>query len=171
MLKRPDISLESAVDLLRREFRPEVIIIEGYKKGSHPKVAIGDIEPTEGTVLVNPSHDELIEYISDRVSFERIRARLPGLDCRKCGMSCDELAEKIADGTIAIEACAELPARDVEIFVGGRRLPVGAFVADITDSTIRGLLSSLKGYSEDGDVEIRLKRPGRATRNDGDDSC
>lgn len=166
ILKRPGLSLDEVVSLLQREARPDVVIIEGYKDGSHRKVAVGDIKPTEGTVLVNPTVEHLTEYMENEISFERVRAKLPGLDCSKCGMDCDELARKVAKGSLTIEACLELPAHRVEISVGGVPLPVGAFVANITESTVRGLLSSLKGYLRDGEVEIRLLSPVAATRND-----
>ncbi|MGB2825613.1 MAG: molybdopterin-guanine dinucleotide biosynthesis protein B [Thermoplasmata archaeon] len=165
VLKRPGFSLDKAVSLLQREARPDIVIIEGYKDGSHPKVAVGDIAPTEGTVLVNPTVEQLTEYIEGEISFERTRARLPGLDCTKCGMDCDELAREVAKGSLTIEACLELPEHRVEISVGGVPLPVGAFVAEIAESTIRGLLSSLKGYSQEGEVEIRLRPQEPPTRN------
>lgn len=168
MLKRPGYTLDRAVALLQSEAQPDLVMIEGYKEGSHPKVALGDIAPTEGTVLVNPTPEQLMEFIEDGIRFERTRAMLPGLDCSKCGMDCDELAREVAKGDLPIDACPELSARSVEISVDGVALPVGGFVADITESTIRGLLSSLKGYSPEGDVEIRLQTPRKATRN-GDD--
>ncbi len=165
ILKRPGLPLDEVVSLLQREARPDVVIIEGYKDGSHPKVAVGDIKPTEGTVLVNPTVEQLTEYMEDEISFERVRARLPGLDCSKCGMDCDELAREVAKGGLTVEACPEFSAHRVEISVGGVPLPVGAFVADITESTIRGLLSSLKGYVRGDEVEIRLRPPETTTRN------
>jgi molybdopterin-guanine dinucleotide biosynthesis protein B len=159
VLKRPGLSLDEAISLLQREARPDLIVIEGYKDGSHPKVAVGDIAPTEGTVLVNPTVEQMTEYIEGEISFEKARARLPGLDCSRCGMDCDELAREVAKGNLTIESCLELPEHRVEISIGGVPLPVGAFVAEIAESTIRGLLSSLKGYSHEGEVEIRLRPP------------
>lgn len=169
VFRRPGLSLDEVVSLLQREARPDIIIIEGYKDGSHPKVAVGDIAPTEGTVLVNPTASQLTEYVEGEISFERTRARLPGLDCSKCGMNCDELSREVARGSLTIEACLALSANRVEITVGGVPLPVGAFVAEIAESTIRGLLSSLKGYSGSGEVEIRLRPPETPTRY-GDNS-
>jgi molybdopterin-guanine dinucleotide biosynthesis protein B len=166
LFKRPSMDLSEAISMVGRCFRPDVLIVEGYKEGrTHPKVSIGDIEPTEGTVLQNPTLDRLVEYIVDGVSFERARAKLPGLDCSKCGMDCDGLAMEIAKGRLSLESCHEMPARRVEISVDGKPLPVGAFVAEITESTIRGFLSSLKGYPGGGDVEIRLQATDRSTRN------
>lgn len=165
LIKRPGLSLEEAVEAVRREFRPDVLLVEGYKEGDFPKVALGDIEPTEGTVLVNPDFDDVVEYVRKEVEGERAYERLPKLDCGKCGFSCVELAREVAEGRMTLDDCVERPARRVEIIAGGQKLPVGAFVAEITERTIRGLLSSLKGYSGEQDVEIRLSSSGDETRN------
>jgi molybdopterin-guanine dinucleotide biosynthesis protein B len=166
MLKRPGYTIDRAVELLQRDALPDLILIEGYKEGPHPKVALGEITPTEGTVLVNPATGQLVEFIEESIRFEKARAGLPGLDCSKCGRDCDGLAREVAKGGVSIDACPELPARSVEISVDGSPIPVGAFVADIADSTVRGLLSSLKGYSPGGEVEIRLRALKEKTRSD-----
>ena len=46
--------------------------------------------------------------------------------------------------------------------VGSRRIHTGRFVAEVADKTVRGMLSSFKGYEPGKDVEIRLraKKPG-----------
>ena len=159
LLKRPATTLEEAISVTQLAFRPDVIIVEGFKEGRHSKVSVGDIEPTEGTVLRNPDLEEFVKYVVDEVSFEKAHASLPGLDCSKCGMDCDRLAREVAAGNLSLDSCPELPARRVEIVVDGKALPVGAFVAEITEKTVRGFLSSLKGYSGDGEVEIRLQAP------------
>ncbi len=156
---RQSQSVEGIVELIVREFDPDVLLLEGYKDGAFPKVALGDVEPTEGTVLVNPGLDEVVDYIVKETECERAYDELPKLDCGKCGLTCADLAREIANGNRVLDDCVERSARKVEIVVEGRRLPVGAFVAEITEKTVRGLLSSLKGYSAGGDVEIRLRRP------------
>jgi molybdopterin-guanine dinucleotide biosynthesis protein MobB len=167
VFKRPGMVLTEVISMVEGWFRPDILIVEGCKDdGPLRKVSVGDIEPTEGTVLQNPTLDRLVGYIVDEISFERARAQLPGLDCSKCGMDCDGLAREIALGTKDLDSCPEHPARRVEISVAGEPLPVGAFVAEITESTIRGFLSSLKGYPGDGDVEIRLRAVDRSTRNE-----
>jgi molybdopterin-guanine dinucleotide biosynthesis protein B len=166
LMKRPGLSLEEVVEVVSRGFRPDVLLVEGYKEGDFPKVALGDIEPTEGTVLVNPELADVVEYVRKEVDCERAYEKLPKLDCGKCGLSCVDLAREVAEGRMTVDDCVEMPARRVEIIAGGQRLPVGAFVAEITEKTIRGLLSSLKGYSGDKDVEIRLSSSGDETRND-----
>ena len=53
--------------------------------------------------------------------------------------------------------CAELSDLRVDIRVNGRSVPTGRFVSEIVDSTVRGMLSSLKGFEPGGTVEIRLE--------------
>ena len=169
LFAKPAFGVEDAVRMVEETWSPDVIVVEGLKHGPYPKVALGDIEPTEGTVLVDPTADEFIAHVEDEVRFERALQSLPGLDCGKCGLSCEEMARAIAGGEKGAEDCVELAARDVVIVAGGNRLPVGAFVAEITESTIRGMLSSLKGYTPDGDVEIRLRGRKDETKDDGTD--
>lgn len=157
LIKRPALAIGEVLEVVRREFHPDVLLVEGYKDGDFPKVALGDIEPADGTVLVNPALEEVIGYIRKEVEYERAYDKLPKLDCGKCGLSCGDLAREIAEGKMSLDDCPERPARKVEIIAGGERLPVGGFVAEITDKTIRGFLSSLKGYSGEPDVEIRLR--------------
>ena len=156
VFKKPGMTLEEILRLVQTEFRPDVLVVEGRKTGDFPKIAVGDIEPTKETVLVNPKPVEAVAFIEREVARERVMAQLPGLGCGKCGSSCSEMAKDIVAGKSTLDDCPERPARAVEIFVDGQRLPVGGFVAEITEKTIRGFLSSLKGYAGGGDVEIRL---------------
>ena len=163
---RSELTREDVVKLVNTNFDPDVLLLEGYKDGNFPKVALGEVEPTEGTVMVNPDPGEVLEYIVKQTERERAYDQLPKLDCGKCGLTCSDLAERIAEGDASLEDCVERSARNVEIIADGQRLPVGAFVAEITEKTIRGFLSSLKGYSPEGDVEIRLHRTGPKTKDE-----
>ncbi len=166
IIKKPGLELGEIAEILGREFCPDVVIVEGHKEGDFPKIALGDIVPTEGTVMVNPKLEDALAYIEEQVARESAYDQLPKLDCGKCGMTCGDMAVEIAAKRKGFGDCREMPSKPVEILIGGQRLPVGAFVADIAESTIRGLLSSLKGYSETGDVEIRLQSSVRETRNE-----
>ncbi len=104
------MSEEDIAKLLVAEFSPDVVIIEGFKDGTFPKVSVGEIKPRKGTVLKNPSLDHLVEYIEREVAVERALNGLPGLDCHKCGLDCRAMAEGIADGKRRHSDCRELPA-------------------------------------------------------------
>lgn len=164
IIKHSGSKPEEIARLVMSEYRPDVLIIEGYKDGKYPKVAIGDVEPRKGTVMVNPSLKDLVTYVEDEVAVERVLEQLPELDCHKCGLDCRGLAKAIAEGRRRLEHCKELPGADVEIIVGGKRVPTGKFVSSIVDDTVRGMLSSLRGYEPGKDVEIRLKAKKKASK-------
>jgi len=142
--------------LVMDEFHPDVLLVEGGKGGLFPKVAIGDVKPRRGTVMSNPALGELTAYIEREVAFERTRRLLPGLDCGKCGLDCDGLARAVAEHKRKLTDCRELSDVRVEVKVDGIDLPMGRFASDVVDSTVRGLLTSLKGYSPGCVAEIRL---------------
>ncbi|MFZ2224143.1 MAG: (Fe-S)-binding protein [Candidatus Deferrimicrobium sp.] len=99
------------------------------------------------------------------MAFERVLAKLPGLDCMKCGFDCRGLAGEVVKGRRKPGACKELSDLDVGIFVDGRRIPAGRFVSSIVHETVHGMLSSLRGYEPGKEVEIRLRAgEGRSKR-------
>ncbi len=160
--------LEEIVKRIQQDFAPDVVIVEGCKNGSFPKVAIGDVEPREGTVLANPKLSRLVAHIEAKVAVERVLAELPGLDCGKCGLTCRGLAEKVAKGKKTIGDCRELSDLDVSLLVDGKKIPAGKFVSSVVNETIRGMLGALRGVEPGKDVEIRLgANPRRAKRRTG----
>lgn len=48
---------------------------------------------------------------------------------------------------------------DITIEVNGRKLDLNPFTKNIIESTIRGLLSPLRGY-EEGEITIKIKNGG-----------
>jgi molybdopterin-guanine dinucleotide biosynthesis protein B len=157
MIKHSKTSADDIARMLLAEFRPDVLIIEGFKEGSFPKVAIGHVTPRKGTVLTNPMLADLVKYIEKEVAVERVKDQLPGLDCGKCRLDCDGLARAIVAGKRKLKDCKELSDIGVQILVGGREIATGRFVSSIVDGTVRGMLSSLKGYGPGKAVEIRLE--------------
>ncbi|OGS44369.1 MAG: molybdopterin-guanine dinucleotide biosynthesis protein B [Euryarchaeota archaeon RBG_13_57_23] len=156
IMVQPSMDLDRITGLLSREFNPDIIIIEGYKKGRFPKVAMGEIKPLSGTVLRNPNPKTLLHYVEREVALEKINQILPGLDCGRCGLDCEGLARAVADGKKKLSECRELSGSDVRITVDGKRIATGRFVAEVAEKTIRGMVSSFKGYVPGKDVEIRL---------------
>lgn len=157
LIMHSEASVDDIAKMVLREYGPDVLIIEGFKGGAFPKVAVGKITPRKGTVLTNPKLLQLVKHIEKEVAVERALAELPGLDCRKCGFDCRGLAEEVAEGRRKLGACKELSDLDVGIFIDGKRIPAGKFVSSIVHKTVHGMLSSLKGYEPGEEVEIRLK--------------
>lgn len=81
---------------------------------------------------------------------------LPALDCGECGRdSCAGLARDIVAGRALPEDCLARPAQ-LEVMVNGVPLGMNPFVASIISSSIRGMLSQLKGYAP-GRIQIRVE--------------
>ncbi len=164
IIRHSRIPEEELIHLMLREFKPDVLLIEGNKEGDYPKVRIGDVPKRRGTVLSNPSLKELLAYVETEVAVERARYLLAGLDCGKCGLDCDRLARAIADKKRKISDCKELGDIKVEVLIGGRKMATGKFVSEVVDSTVRGMLSSMKGYEPGKEVMISLSAEGRKAR-------
>lgn len=80
---------------------------------------------------------------------------LPGLNCEACGReNCHDMAAEIVAGDAEPDDCRAFP-ENLRVECDGKVLPLGPFVAGIVGSTIRGLLSELKGYTP-GPVTIKL---------------
>lgn len=83
---------------------------------------------------------------------------LPGLDCGACGReNCAALAREIVAGRATAQDC-RAESSHLEILVNGVPLGMNSFVASIMASTIRGMLSQLKGYAP-GRIEIKVEGP------------
>ncbi len=81
---------------------------------------------------------------------------LPGLDCGACGReNCAALAREIVAGRATAEDC-RAESSQLEVLVNNVPLGMNSFVASIMASTIRGMLSQLKGYAP-GRVEIKVE--------------
>jgi molybdopterin-guanine dinucleotide biosynthesis protein B len=168
IIRHSETSADEIAKRILRDYNPDVLLFQGFKEGSFQKVAFGKVGPRKGTVLTNPKLPKLIKHIETEVAFERVLAKLPGLDCMKCGLDCRGLAGEVLKGRRKLSACKELSDLDVGIFVDGRRIPAGDFVSSIVHKTVHGMLSSLRGYEPGKEVEIRLQDgKGRSKRRSG----
>jgi molybdopterin-guanine dinucleotide biosynthesis protein B len=157
IIQHSKTSADEIAKRILREYDPDVLVFQGFKDGSFPKVALGKVTPRKGNVLTNPTLPQLVRHIETEVAFERVLAELPGLDCMKCGLDCRGLAGEVVKGKKKVSACKELSDLDVGIFVDGRRIAAGTFVSSIVHKTVHGMLGSLKGFEPGKDVEILLR--------------
>lgn len=150
----------------------DVVLVEGFKgEKTFPKIAclrgeaddadlldglviavVGPIGEVESQGILTFDRDD-VSTLADMV--EAAAFKLPGLDCKGCGHeTCYDMAREIVAGTGSIEECISLqPA--VEVTIDGEPMALNPFISGIVQSTVLGLLSSLKGFRE-GKVEIRL---------------
>ncbi|MHA2163616.1 MAG: molybdopterin-guanine dinucleotide biosynthesis protein B [Candidatus Thorarchaeota archaeon] len=137
----------------------DLIVVEGFKGAEISKVAVGDIEEEKNTVFrFKDNLDEIVTFIKDGIGAERILQKLPGLDCKKCGLTCVELAAFISDGQKELQDCIYFSeAVDVTTKVNGKNIPMGKFAKDVLSKTLKGLVSSLKGVPEERVETIEIK--------------
>ena len=97
---------------------------------------------------------EDVERMADII--EKGTFKLPNLNCGACGYeTCYELAKEIVKGNKTSKYCPPLnPSTKVKL--GGKILPMNPFVDRIVHSTIKGVLSSLKGFRK-GKIEIEME--------------
>lgn len=154
--------LDFAIDILKKISSPDVVVVEGFKHSSLPKIVIGDVD-VEGEVLLRcaSSSDctqKAVDLIGREVKIEQALRRLPGVDCRKCGFSsCRDLAESVASGTAKESDCVNRSDGRSTIVVDGRPVPLGRFVSDLVAGTVTGLVKSLKEVGEPREIEIRIR--------------
>lgn len=141
----------------------DIIIVEGMKGAEWPKIAVGDIERRDGTVVSYPetSFEEVIEFLEGEIKRARTFLLLPGLDCGLCGHTCYEMAGLIASGDRKFADCVVLKKRNencVRIKVGGKEVDLGKkFMDDLFYNTLTGMIKTLKGVGS-GDIEITVRR-------------
>lgn len=169
IIKHSETSADEITKRILRDYAPDVLIVEGFKDGSFPKVAVGEVGHRRGTMLTNPKLLQLVAHIEEEVAVEKALAKVPGLNCGKCGLDCRSLAVEVAKGKRKIGDCKEFSDLDVAIFVDGRKIPAGRFVSSIVNETVRGMLGTLRGFEPGKEVEIRLsaKKGGAKKRSCG----
>ncbi len=83
---------------------------------------------------------------------------LPNINCGACGKSsCFELAKEILKGNAKVEDCKTLFEEKVKVKINDQPMPLNPFVRGIVENTIKGLLSSLKGYVSGANISIEIK--------------
>jgi molybdopterin-guanine dinucleotide biosynthesis protein B len=81
---------------------------------------------------------------------------LPNIDCHMCGFDCYNMAKLIVKGEKTLKDCVVLSSKPkVTVKIDGKVLPMKDWVQEMVEKTIRGLLSSMKGYRE-GRIEIKI---------------
>lgn len=165
-----DGSLDDVLDIAVKVFSPDVILVEGFKGSSVPKVVLGDAE-AQGEIVARGNDldrlfDVAMEYIERGIRIDKALDKLPGLDCGECGFdNCKEMAEEIADGRVDISQCQKLSSGRTKIIVDGKTISVGPFVDDIVTNTIMGMISSLKGAENPKKVSIEIVQE-KPSKND-----
>ena len=142
-----DLGLEA---LRERYFRGvDLIITEGYKRGSMPKVEVSRRERSRE--LICSDADDLVAVVSDQphdvsvpvFRYEEIAALADRIEAR--------LLTPKPTGT-----APSSPADGVRLRVDGKAVPLTPFVAAFIHRTVTGMVSALKGCASPGEIEISI---------------
>ncbi len=128
---------------LEKDFRPEVFAVSG--------LVANEITEYKGKKAIPIGKvEKLVDLIEER-TFEKI----PELNCRGCGMTCEEMLYSIVDGEATIDSCLTYK-QDVRIMIGEREIKMNKFVQSIVRNTILGLITALN-ESQDETIQITIE--------------
>lgn len=111
----------------------------------------------QGIPVINSLTD--IEKLVDLIE-EKVFDRLPDMDdecCQKCGYTCSQLAALILKGKAERRDCA-LTEQSITLKINGKEVTMVPFVQNVLINIIEGIAKELHGYTENGDIEICIKR-------------
>lgn len=153
-------SIEKIVETIQKNMDLDVVLLEGYKSSSFPKVAIGDIEEGENTVFrFEENEEDIVKYIKSKLEFEKIYNHLPLLDCEDCGYDCATFADKVISGEKEIEDCEHYRRKSLCVTVDGKKVPMKRFPAEIFGNTVVAMLASLRGVGDFDSAVIEIEGP------------
>jgi molybdopterin-guanine dinucleotide biosynthesis protein B len=134
-----DLTLEEIREKLIQDV--DLILSEGYKKDVQPKIEIFRTEKHKE--LLCTKEDNLIAIVSDK----KFRVGVPCLFLDDIRGVADFIEKKYLQSE-----------REGEVFlkVDGKRIPMTPFVKSFLTSTIKGMLTSLKGCGAAKHIEIRV---------------
>jgi molybdopterin-guanine dinucleotide biosynthesis protein B len=104
--------------------------------------------------------NKLTSFILEELEIHKIRAKLAGSDCGKCGFdNCKEMARAIMAGEKTVDDCEDL-AEDLELEFSsaGEAVQLNKFASNIIAGVISGMAKELKGISDPNSIEIKLHR-------------
>lgn len=161
-----EFSVASLMPLLEAD----ILLVEGGKSLTFlPRVVLPkgtqDFAKLDSGLAYGFWGDEMINGHSRISSLEELASLvlekgflLPALNCGECGRAdCAGLARDIVAGKAGQQDCQARSAQ-LQVLVNGAPIGMNPFVASIMTSTIRGMLSQLKGFAP-GAIEIRVEGP------------
>ncbi len=157
-LLKESVELDDLVSRMDSFGDYDLLLIEGMKEESLPKIGV-DGKDRSGTFI---RYDDDLEEIVDSIEeWIEIYEQLPAFDCGDCGFeTCEEMTRAIYEGKRKVEDCSRSDHNEeVVLKVDGEMISLGNFPAEMIKTTVRGMLSSLKGVDEDDeDIEIKIDK-------------
>ncbi len=150
---------KQAMTRLLRSIPPDLVILNGPPELAAPVVWCGTQPPEDMQPLILHTFTGDEQPADYRLIFKNTFNLLPqrtSEECGRCGTDCRGLAEAIIKGKRNPGDCFNSPGK-TRIMQDGADMEVGDFPSRMVESTIRGLLSSLKGYREGSEITILLQ--------------
>ena len=143
-------SIGLIVELVKNAVLPDIVFLEGFKHADIEKVAIGEIGRLPGTIAgIRGPNDKagirmLGKLVGRMLRTERIMARLGGADCGRCGLDCDEYAERVASGKKKMSECKGRSDTRLDLTVDETAVNLTSFPKQMVAAGILGILAALK---------------------------
>jgi molybdopterin-guanine dinucleotide biosynthesis protein B len=134
-----DASLEEIRDRFIRDV--DIIITEGYKKDSAPKVEVFRKEAHQEPLCTRD--DNLVAFVSNK-PFD---LGVPCLDLNDGKALADLLERTVLTPELQQRVCLK---------VDGRNVPLKSFTGSFIEETVRGILASLKGCNNPQNIELKI---------------
>jgi len=138
----PKIVTAKNKEELEKDFRQEVFAISG--------LVANEITEYKGKKAISIGNIEKLVDIIEEKTFEKI----PELNCKGCGLTCEEMLYAIVDGEKTIDDCLTIK-KDIRVTIDGKELSMNAFVQNIIRNSILAMLSTLNEYKK-GSIEIQI---------------
>ena len=119
----------------------DLILSEGFKRNPHPKIEVS--RKAMHRELLCTREDNLLAIAADQ-SFDM---GVPCFDLNDAKGLADLIEEKILKGK---------KSPPVSLKVNGKEIPLSPFVQNFIRTTVKGMVSSLKGCSSPQSVEVRI---------------
>lgn len=119
----------------------DLILIEGFKKGNHPKILV--LSPGREEDLLGEVEGEIVATVGD---FSLRKAWFHASPSEP-----EKLVEWLEERYLK-----HLKKSRVRVLLDGKSLRLNPFVQEILSRGIKGMLSPLKGYGNSGIIEIKI---------------
>lgn len=140
-IRNTEEEMELARFVGRTFWAEDLVITEGFKRSSFPKIEIfrAAVEPEP----ICTDKDHLVALVTD----DPIEASVPIFHFQEV----ERLADWIEDRYLK-----NRKKRSIMIHLDGKRLPMKDFVEDIVSEAIKGMLSTLRGWGSPKSIEIQM---------------
>lgn len=145
------LSLENILKSISNITELDYVVIEGFKSSNYPKVSTTEVKDdfTITNVDVFKIKPEDVVSIVDLVE-KRSYDIIPGADCGECGYKdCIEMSKAIIHGKTSEDKCKMRKLKEVELYIGSKKIPLNPFVQDFIKKSVMGMISTLKTEEND----------------------